>query len=205
MPARDPTNLLLSIGMAAVALMVFVAAKGSGGLIVVPVTVFCVMLVVAMTAVNAVDWNGAGTAVDADRRRMALIRNSRMLGAAYAFCALAMMLLYTPRVTGLRWQHGWQYASAFSLLGILAFEYARMLAKPANERWVWLEEVAVPLAIGQSVFAAGGLAYLTLSGKILARRPDWAANVVFAAGAFMVMVGCAITLRTHLRLSGRDG
>jgi len=201
MPVRDPSSLLMTVGIAAVAMMVFVTARGFGGLIVAPGVLFTVLVISAALFVNASDWMAA-SGPDAERRRAALARNARLLGTAYGFSAIAMMALYATRVTGLRWQHGWQYASAFALLASLSFEYGRMTARqPATGR-TWLARLAVPLAIVQATLATLGLAFLALSGKVLTRRPDWAANLVFLFAAVMVMMLSAIALRTHARLGG---
>lgn len=201
MPVRDPSNMLMTVGIAAVALMVFVTAKGFGGLILAPGVLFTVLLVSAALFVNAADWI-APTGPDAQRRQAALARNARLLGTAYGFSAIAMMALYATRFTGLRWQHGWQYASAFALLAGLSFEYGRLTAQSSATGRTWLAQLAVPLAIVQATLATGGLAFLALSGKVLTRRPDWAANLIFLFAAVMVMMLCAIALRTHARLGG---
>ena len=199
MTVRDPTNMLMAIGIAAIALMVFVTSRGFGGLLIAPGALFTVLMVSAALFANASDWIAA-PGPDAQRRRAALARNARLLGAAYGFSAIAMMALYATRFTGLRWQHGWQYASAFALLAGLSFEYGRMTAQSSTTERPWLARMAAPLAVIQATLAAGGLAFLTISGKVLTRRPDWAANLVFLFAAVMVMMLCAIALRTHVRL-----
>ncbi len=75
MPVRDPTNMLMTVGIAAIALMVFVTAKGFGGLILAPGALFTVLLVSAALFANAADWI-APTGPDAQRRRAALARNA---------------------------------------------------------------------------------------------------------------------------------
>lgn len=206
-PVRDPTNGLMVVAAAAVGVMVMLVARGLGGAIVLPAAVFATLAIVSSIAVNQPDWASPQASLDEAQAKAlevaVLVRNSRILGAAYAFAALAMQLLYVTPLTGLKWQHGWQYASAFALLAVIAFEFARLLATGGEATRRRLAGLAMPLNIGQSVFAAGGLAFLTLSGKIFTRRPDWAANIVFLFAAFLVMVLGAIALRTQARLPGR--
>jgi hypothetical protein len=112
-----------------------------------------------------------------------------------------MQALYVTPLTGLRWHHGWQYAIIFALLAFGAFLYARALnPETALASRSPLERIAAPLAIVQAVIAAGGLAYLAGSGKLLLHRADWAANIIFVAAALAVMLLSAISLRTHVTL-----
>ena len=204
MTGRDPTTWLIAALAGTAGAMVLAAAKGFVGLIVLPAAIFALAAVAASMFANAPDWHERTVAATGSHVEAALRRNARTLGAAYAWGAVAMQGLYLTPLTGLRWQHGWQYALAFAVLAAIAFEFSRLLGKPDASLRAELVRLAVPLTIGQGVLAAGGLAFLTLSGKLLTRRADWAANQVFLFAALAVMVLAAVALRTHARLM-RDG
>lgn len=149
---------------------------------------------------NLSDWRDGRVAIADDAIR-ALHRNSRLMVVAYAWGALAMQALYTTPLTGLKWQHGWQYALLMLLLALGSFHLSRALESPdPGRRAPWLA-MAVPLAMANALLSAGGLLYLAFSGKLLLRRSDWAANQVFLFGALIVMVLAAVTLKTHARLT----
>lgn len=206
MTTRDPTSFLFVAAMGAVALMMAAVMKGVGGLILAPAAGFALLVVGVAMHVNrrfAAEAPQTNAGEDAEGVVRVLSRNSRIVGVAYGFSAMAMQALYLTPLTGLKWQHGWQYASAFALLAVTAFEYARVVVAAKGEIRARLVGMAPGLMIAQSVFAAGGLAVLALSGKIFSRRPDWAANVVFLFAALMVMVLGAIALRAHATMTER--
>lgn len=130
-------------------------------------------------------------------RSTALVTNARLLGFAYLWGALAMQGLYTTPLTGLKWQHGWQYGAAMLLLALLSLSFAWKLeaGSPVTRRR--LAALAVPLALLQGLGAAFGLSVLAMTGKLFSGRADWAANQVFLFGALAVMILTAITLRTE--------
>jgi len=206
MTGQDPTQMLFAFAVGAVVMMVLAVIKGLGGLIIVPAGFFAAVIVWVSLRVNRGDGPGNGHVIGEgadDNLRIArgLSRNSRIVGVAYGFSAIAMQALYLTPLTGLRWQHGWQYASVFALLAVTAFEYGRIVVAASGEIRERLVGFAVPLMIAQSVFSAGGLAFLALSGKVFARRADWAANVVFLFAALMIMVLGAIALRTYAAMT----
>lgn len=151
---------------------------------------------------NAPYWRGESLAGPERHPLVAARRNTRLAALTYAWAALAMQALYTTSLTGLRWHHGWQYAIAFALMAFIAFFYARSLGlgTGASSR-PRLERMAAPLAIGQGIAAACGLAYLAGTGKLLSIRADWAANIVFVSAALAIMILSAVSLRTHVTLT----
>ncbi len=198
-------HALLATALVAVAGMVLAVIKGVGGLLIVPAAIFVGVMIWSALRANRPDWaeDRAPEGAPADRMLAALGRNSRIMGVAYAFAAFALQTLYATPLTGLRWQHGWQYAMVFAVLAVIAFEYGRIVQATASGLRDRLARLAVPLLIGQAVLAGGSLAFLALSGKVFTRRPDWAANLVFLFAALLVMVLGAIALRTHAALTER--
>ena len=164
-------------------------------------TAFVVGAIAAYVRANAPYWRGDDPAAAPE---IAMRRNTRLAALTYAWAALAMQGVYTPPLTGLRWHHGWQYALIFALLAFGSFVYARALGpRPRPSEQPGLMQWAPPLGAAQGLIAAGGLAYLAGSGKLLQHRADWAANIIFMAAALAIMVLCAITLRTHAALLRR--
>ena len=140
-----------------------------------------------------------------------LLKGSALLAICYAWGAVAMQGLYLTRLTGLKWQHGWQYALAMALLGAASLAFARSLsvslhnARPRNtERQVrW----AMSLAAVQACVASVSLAALIVSGKLFSIRADWAANRVFAGLAVAVLavsVASIAVQRHHLNTRRGD-
>jgi hypothetical protein len=132
-------------------------------------------------------------------------RNARLTGLTYGWAALGMLGLYTTPLTGLRWQHGWQYASAFGLLSVFALAYTHFSGSRNASTRRSLQRLAGPLAAAQATLAALGLAFLVMSGTLQSRRPDWAANVIFLYATLTIMIITAVALRTHVRLTRDAG
>lgn len=164
---------------------------------------FAFTVVAASWRTNLAHWAAASPA-----RGAALLeplhaarRNARLTGLTYAWSSLGMLGLYTTPLTGLRWQHGWQYAAAFGLLSVVALAYTHLSGSRNAVTRQRLQRLAGPLAAVQSMLAAGGLAFLVMSGTLQSTRVDWAANVIFLYAALTIMIHCAAALRTHIRLT----
>ncbi len=139
-------------------------------------------------------------------RLTAMQRNARLLAIAYSWGALAMGLAYASRFTGLRWQHGWQYALALALLAWLCFSYAIQIWRSRGNaaRQALLQTLGVPLAVAQLALGVGGLGFILATGKLFSRRSDWVANQIFTAGAITVILLTVVALVTDRRIK-RDG
>ena len=164
---------------------------------------FAITLVAASWRTNAGHWSAAPpvpgtTALEPIH---ATRRNARLTGLTYAWSALGMLGLYTTPLTGLRWQHGWQYATAFGLLSVGALAYTHLSGSRNAALRQRLQKLAGPLSAIQATIAAGGLAFLVMSGKLQSARADWAANVIFLYAALTIMILGAVALRTHVRLT----
>jgi hypothetical protein len=132
-------------------------------------------------------------------------RNARLTGIFYAWSALGMLGLYTTPLTGLKWQHGWQYATAFALLSVFALVYTHLSGSRDAATRERLQKLAGPLAAMQATIAAAGLAFLVMSGTLQSKRADWAANIIFLYAALTIMILSAVALRTHIRLTRDAG
>jgi len=163
---------------------------------------FAVALIGIAIAINLPFWRRDGEP-DPDGRiaTAAFCRNAQLIAAVYGWGALAMQLLYTTPLTGLKWQHGWQYALLLLLFALASFHISQSLRDPERRvRLSWLAW-ATPMSIATAVLSAAALIYLVMSGKLAVRRADWAANLVFLFGCLTLMVLAAVTLRTHERLT----
>ena len=200
MPLHRLMPVLIAMLVASVAGMVLGGATHRVWTVILSAATFSAMAIGVAVVSNAPYWQ-ARRARGADAAAIALQRNARLMAVAYAWGAIAMQSLYTTSLTGLKWQHGWQYALLMLLFALASFRFARGLDDPSPERRApWLA-LALPLAIANALLSAGGLAILAASGKLLLRRSDWAANQVFLFGALTIMVLAAITLRTHAVLT----
>lgn len=137
------------------------------------------------------------------------VRDYSLLAAiAYGWGAVAMQGMYLTPLTGLKWQHGWQYAAAMGLLCVVALIISRShqssVIKPVTSRSQDAWGGVALLAIGQALIAGGGLASLIVSGKLWSVRADWAANRVFAGLAVAVLAISVGTFATHWRMRSKD-
>lgn len=139
-------------------------------------------------------------------RLSAMQRNARLLAITYAWGALAMAMSYATRITGLRWQHGWQYALAMALIAWLCFVYAIQIWRSRGDarRQAQLQAIGIPLAVSQLALGVGGLAVILATGKLMTRRGDWVANQIFAAGALTISMLSVVALVTDRRLKHRE-
>lgn len=189
---------LVAALVASVASMAFAASLELATTTVACAALFVIIVIAAANQTNST----AGQASTPDDAIIVARRNTRLSALTYAWAALGMHILYFTPLTGLRWQHGWQYGTAFALLAMGAFAYALFLGdarRPVLARG--LARLIAPLTTAQAVIAACGLAYLAGSGKMLSAKADWAANVVFAFASLAIMMVSAIALRAHVRLT----
>lgn len=129
----------------------------------------------------------------------ALRRNTRLAVLTYGWAAASLLAVYG--FSGLRWQHGLQYAAATALIAAILFalvHYATpgsALRTPTAVRYTKIMNIVHGLA------AAGAFAFLLTSGKLWADKTDWAANYVFTAGLVSLIVVCTLGAIESRRLS----
>ena len=197
---------LIAILFATVIAMMMAARAGLTSAMNAFAAAFALALVAASWRTNAGLWTARSeqgtTALEPVH---AARRNARLTGLAYAWSALGMQGLYTTPMTGLKWQHGWQYATAFGLLSVFALAYTHFSGNHNTEMRRRLQKLAGPLDAVQATLAAGGLAFLVMSGTLQSKRADWAANIIFLYAALMIMILSAVALRTHIRLTRDAG
>lgn len=199
---------LAVLGAASAAAMVHGGASGRTG----QVTASALLFALAAGAVaiwgNIEAWRRAplpDARANVEAARGALLCNAWIGAAIYAWGAISMQGLYLTPLTGLKWQHGWQYAAAMALLAAGSVVFARtMRVEAQGEGGLGSLDrhgrLAIPLAMMQGLIAAGGLAALATTGKLASMRADWAANRVFAGLAAAIIAISVATVVSHMRL-----
>lgn len=123
---------------------------------------------------------------------------AQLLGVAWAWGGAAMLASYY--LTGLSWQHAWQYGLGMLLTGCLLLIYA---GKRQDEASVFSSDTMIIAARRltglQGIAALAGVIVLALSGKLEAGKQDWAANVVFVAGGLAIFALSMAALRAEQR------
>ncbi len=194
-------------GVMAVGVMLWGARAGQAGLVTWAAALFAasaaVVAVVCLT--QAWRWPDVAGRAPLMPAYVALLQSTRFAALCYGWGAVAMQGLYLTPVTGLKWQHAWQYAAAMALLALATLAFGRSMPQPLpggdvvgfqrHARWV------APLAGAQVLVAGAGLAALAVSGKLWSERTDWAANRVFAALAVAILAIELTGLVSHWRLT----
>ena len=174
------------------------AARESGPLLVGWAIAFLVVFGAASALMNRalLSWQRRPDAL-----ALCVVENSRLTAIAYAWCGTALQAVYITPVTGIRWQHSWQYGLALALMAVFSFAYAaRVSRRRASPHRSSALGAAPLLAFVQTLLAAGTAAFMIGSGKLLTRRMVWAANQVFLFGSLAVLVVTLMALVTMRRL-----
>lgn len=161
---------------------------------------YALFLAAAALATNAPLWRAPAHISP----KAALSTTTRLTALAYAWSGAALFAVYL--LTHVRWQHGWQYGLALTLIALGNWIYARRLdfaaagaglASPAAIDW------AVRLAGLQGLSLAGALIWLAASGKLDTKKGDWVANAIFVAGGLAIIATSALILVSHAALTSR--
>lgn len=127
-------------------------------------------------------------------------RNARLMALVYAWGGFALLAVY--QLSGLKWQHGWQYGAGMALIAAGLLLHVHRLGDSgyfARSRGalVW----SARLAMAQAVAIAVGLGWLVAVGKLTAGKADWAANHVFLVGGAALFAVSVMAYRTHTALA----
>ena len=152
--------------------------------------------------VNRPVWQGDGASNGGDGLAEMTRRNARLFAFVYAWGALAMFAVYM--MSGLKWQHGWQYGLGAAFLAGAIFTYVHRLGR-ADSRLRTPSAIATVsyLNLAHGLAASAGLVFLTSSGKLTAGKTDWAANHVFLAGGFAIVAISVMSAITARQLAKR--
>jgi hypothetical protein len=200
-------RILTLAGVVSAAAMIVAARADRPDLVTLAAVIFSLIAVAAALAFYRQSCRRLQSGEGAQPPIVAVLLQGSTLGAiCYAWGAVAMQGLYLTRLTGLKWQHGWQYALAMALLAAASAAFARsLISRPhgAERQMRW----AVPLAAALGCVACVGLAALIVSGKLFSIRADWAANRVFgglAVAIFAVSVASIVVQRHHVNARRGD-
>lgn len=186
---------------ASVVVMALAARSGSFGHAAGGAGLFVVLLVAVAAYINVPLWQSQIPASsDGELLTGALRRNARLIALVYVWGSAAMLTVYT--LTGLKWQHGWQYGTAMALIAGVHLWYVHEMGNAKS----WLrtakgQDLAFWLGVLHGTAALGALAFLVLSGKLELMKPDWVANQVFLFGLIALIAITDLGTITHIRLA----
>lgn len=127
-----------------------------------------------------------------------LARHHTLLAAlSYAWAAAGFAAVYS--LSDLVWYHAYQYGIGAFLFAFGLFLLYRRMGATDNAT-----PPSIVLTALHAAAAAGGLAYLFGTGKLMSQRTDWPGNIIFAAGGITIVALCIIAIRAQTKL-GKDG
>jgi hypothetical protein len=206
MSSRLLPRILASIGILSAAIMIFAARGVQASVVTAGAAAFAFVAVVVAVLFCRQAFQRAPTAESAFvPPTVALLQSSSIAAVCYAWGAVAMQGLYLTPLTGLKWQHGWQYALTMALLAVASIAFARSVAGLLQSARLtgsaWQFRWAVPLAAAQAAVAGVGLVALAASGKLPSIRADWAANRVFTGLAVAILAVSIASMIAYRRLN----
>ncbi len=193
--------ILLALIMSVV-VAVLATGRASGPTLAVAVGLFVLQVSFALVRLNAPFWQASGASREDDPAVACVWSNAVLAALVYAWGATAMFAIYS--MSGLVWRHWWQYGTAMALIAVAIFLYAYFLSAGRSPlRRPRALNVLIALTAAQGIAVAYALVYLAFSGKLLTPRDDWAANYVFVAGSFALLLLSAGTILTYRRIARR--
>lgn len=128
----------------------------------------------------------ASAAETGQSRPLAVLRRTTRLSIwMLAWSAAALFAAYP--LAGLKWQHGWQYASGYALLAVAFAVFLNRLSQSAPPNGAVPAQTR-PLAMAFLAALLAAILWLLTSGKLMTTHQDWLANDVFLASAAAISV-----------------
>jgi len=144
-------------------------------------------------------WADSGRGIEPARdtaQPVMAARNAEAIGLCYGWGGLSLLAVY--QLSGVHWQHGWQYGLGMVAIAALVMAAARLLR---GASWTRAHYRALGWASAAHGLAAlAGVAWLIGSGKAQSLKGDWAANVVFLMGGLLIAGVTVMGLKTAMRL-----
>ena len=195
--------MLATLLAASVAAMTWAARTGHVPVSFAAAAMFAIAVVYAARVINLRFFESTPS-VTAETAMHAARRNARLMALVYAWGGLAMLAVY--KVSGLRWQHGWQYGTGMALIaaGLLVYVH-RLGASNTRLRQPRMLDATAMLALLQAIAASVALAIMVAIGKLQTVKSDWAANHIFVAGGLAIVAISLIAYATHKRLRRMGG
>lgn len=198
MSLRNQIPWLVTAMMASIAAMISGAHARLPAMTAAAAALFALALVAVSLQTNLALWES--DPVPEDTPADAARRNARLLALGYIWGAAAMLGVYT--FSGLKWQHGWQYACAMTLVAVGLLNYVHALGRLGSAlRTARGLFIALQLTLLQAAAAFVGLGFLVTSGKLAGVKGDWAANHIFLFGGAAIAALSAIAAYTQVRLA----
>ncbi len=199
MPLTNVLPWIMTAIVASIAAMVSGVAADLPALSWTAAGLYVAALVAVALDINRPWWTQQSAVPDYDSAVSAAIRNARLMMLGYLWGSLALIFIY--RLTGLRWQHGIQYAAGMALIAWLIILYVHFVARPGSIlRGPRALALATRVTLAHAAAALAGSMFLLASGKIHSVKGDWAANQVFLAGSVAVVALSLISAYTQFRL-----
>lgn len=205
MTGQPDVRFVLVVGAISIAVMTIAAHLGWRGLAGAAAAVFTLALIwtamranARLAATRGAETGGmSGTAAAAGRL------NALLMALAYGWGGAAMLAIYL--LSGLKWQHGWQYGLGMIVIAAGLVIYSRQLTEQVSPMTAMRAlNVTALMAMAQAAAAAVALVVLVMSGKLQTFRDDWAANHIFVAGGLAVVVLSVIAVLSHRRATRQD-
>lgn len=173
--------------------MAYGAASGSRSLTSLAALAYALAVLFVSWRVNRQAW-GANASAAPGLLFHTMRRNTRLAALVYAWGAAAFFAIYG--LTPVRWQHGFQYASAATLIAAGLLYYVHRMGG---------DQTGTPpapiLTVLHGLAVSAGLVFLLSSGKLQSIKGDWPANYIFLFGALSLMGVCYFSFITQRRLS----
>jgi hypothetical protein len=197
MPLRPLLPAILLALVMSVIVGVLAVGRNSGLTLALAAGLFALQMLFALLRTNAPYW---GPQADEHGGAVICVRRNTVLAAiVYAWGAVAILAIYS--LSGLRWQHWWQYGAAMALVAVAVFLYAHLLtAERGPYRTPKALSALMGLTILQGLAVTGVVIYLLDSGKLFTLRGDWAANYIFATGSVTLALLSLVAILTYRKL-----
>jgi len=193
MPLRPLLPAVLLALLISIIVGVLAVGRDSGLTLGIALSLFAAQVVITLFRINAPVWQGT-SANDTDWAWS----NTVLAALVYAWAATGMFALYS--LTGLYWQHWWQYGLAMALFAAAAFFFAAYLL---GGRGPIPREKALPILMlvtaAQAAAIVVGLIWLIVSDKLHSGRQDWAANHIFVIGGIVLAIISMVSLLSYRR------
>ena len=185
-----------------VALSALGASTGSATLVALSCAGFAALSLLAGYMTNRPMWDLEPHRIRPEAVTVAARRNARLIAIAYAWGAATLLIAYP--ISGLRWQHAWQYGAGMAVIALAIFAYAISVTKPDSPMATSGRQLRMlHLTIVHGMLALGGLGWLILSGKLASAKSDWLANLVFLTGGVLAATLSAFAAVTQTKLKQR--
>jgi hypothetical protein len=173
--------------------MAYGAALGSRSITALSAFAYAVAVLIVAWSANRRAW-AEGASAGSGLLFHTMRRNTRIAALVYAWAAAAFFAIYG--LSPVRWQHGFQYASAATLIAAGLFYYVHRLGSDPTST-----PPAPYLTVLHGLAVTAGLVFLLSSGKLQSVKGDWPANYIFLFGGLALAGVCYFAFLAQRRLT----